>query len=367
MGVNAVSNGRNDVYIYAGVTRWGGGGSQAAQADTLGGVFRLKLGETSWTHSMAGFPDVVHVHCVVAHPENPETLFAGTHEAVYRSQDRGQTWKQMNMNSAPRQIWAIAFDPSDSRHMFAGASPIGVYESKNGGSTWNEVPSGAIPDHIAMGNFKNRVMRIAVNPADPKKVVAAMEVNGCMASEDGGATWVDRNADLLRLAQEPNLKSQILTTSDNEGMLDAHAIGVAQDGSGTVFLANRMGIFESKDNCRTWRDLEVKRFSNFTYGRDIRPSLCEPGVLYAALSVSSRGETGSIARSPDMGKTWARFDHGVTPTATVMSVAPHPTLPEIVFFCSRHGEVYGTADAGKSWQSYPLPPGCNGAYAVTCA
>lgn len=361
-----MASGSGDVYVYAGVTRWGGGGSQTAKPNTLGGVFRLRVGDSSWEHMMLGFPEVVHVHCITIHPKTSDISFAGSHDGVFRSTDRGATWRRMNMEPRNRQIWSIAFDPHDSRRMFAGASPIGVYRSDDSGESWREIPSGAIPDRLSMGHFKNRVMRIAIDPQDSRTMCAALEVNGTMSSNDGGETWTDRNDPLVKLAEEPELKSHILTSSDQEGMLDVHAICICPTESRPAFLANRMGVFKSNDNCRTWTDLHVGRYSEFTYGRDIRASVSEPGVLYAALSVSSQGHTGSVARSTDQGQTWSRFDRGVEPKSTVTSIGQHPKKSEIVFFSARKGQVFGTVDAGRTWNSYPLPKGCEGVYAIAC-
>ena len=77
-------------FVYAGVTRWGGGGSKAAKPDTLGGVFRMKLGDYRWEHMMTGFPEVVHVHCITVHPKDKNVIFVGTQDGPYRSSDRGE-------------------------------------------------------------------------------------------------------------------------------------------------------------------------------------------------------------------------------------------------------------------------------------
>lgn len=361
-----MAKGSEDVYVYAGVTRWGGGGSQTAKPNTLGGVFRLRVGDSSWEHMMSGFPDVVHVHCITIHPQTPEICFAGSHDGVFRSTDRGATWCRMHLEPRNRQIWSITFDPHDARRMFAGASPTGVFRSEDAGESWKEIPSGAIADRLSMGTFKNRVMRIAIDPQDSRVMCAALEVNGTMSSDDGGESWTDRNGPLMKLADEPRLKSKILTSSEQEGMLDVHAICICPTGSRPAFLANRMGIFKSTDNCRTFADLEVGHYSEFTYGRDIRASVAEPGVLYAALSVSSQGNTGSVARSTDQGQTWTRFDRGVEPKSTITGVAQHPKREEIVFFSARKGQVFGTTDAGRTFDSFPLPSGCEGVYAVAC-
>ncbi len=361
-----MTSGKQSAYVYAGVARWGGGGSQSAKPGTLGGVFRMPVEGGAWRHMMTGFPEVVHVHCITVHPSASNIIFAGAHDGVYRSEDHGETWMRLASATLADQIWSIAISPHDDATIFAGASPTGVHKSVDGGATWRRMASASIPDRLPMGSFKNRVMRIAMNPKDPLKVFAALEVNGAMASDDGGETWRDCGDDLVRLSRTPELRSRILTQDDAEGMLDAHALTLLPDDGTTVYLANRMGLFHSRDDGRTWLNLDVGRFSPLTYARDVRASLCEPDTLYACVSVSSNGETGSIVRSADRGRTWARFDHGVTPGSTAMAVAQHPECAEIVHFIARKGEVFGSLDAGHTWRARPLPSGCEGAYCIAC-
>ncbi len=48
-----------------------------------------------------------------------------------------------------------------------------------------------------------------------------------------------------------------------------------------------------------------------------------------------------------------------------MSVALHQTDPDQVFIGARYdGEIYGTQDAGATWQSLPLPSGVKDIYSV---
>ena len=95
------------------MTRWGGGGSRAPKPDTLGGVFRMKLGEYRWEHLMNGFPEVVHVHCITVHPKDKRIIFAGTQDGPYRSTDGGDHWERMRFSPRDLQVWSIAFHPHD--------------------------------------------------------------------------------------------------------------------------------------------------------------------------------------------------------------------------------------------------------------
>jgi len=250
--------------------------------------------------------------------------------------------------------------------MYAGTAPVGLYRSEDGGDNWVRLPGARSPGHCEMA-FPTRVTRIVVDPSSPEVIYAALEVSGVIRSSDGGETWTDLSAPLIRLADRPHLKSRIGSDLDAEGMLDSHAFAASAGAPGTAFLAVRMGLFRSDDRGDTWNDVEIGRFSPLTYCRDVIVSPQDPRVMYACLSVAARGDDGSLYRSDDVGRTWRRFDHGVRARATMMAVAAHPRDAARVSCVSRCGQVFGTEDAGTSWREYRLPAGVEDVYAVACA
>jgi photosystem II stability/assembly factor-like uncharacterized protein len=250
--------------------------------------------------------------------------------------------------------------------MYAGVAPVGIYRSEDGGDTWKKLPGAKSPGHCEMG-FPARVTRIVVDPAKPDVVYAALEVSGVIRSDDGGETWTDLSAPLIRLSDQPHLKSRIGSDLDSEGMLDSHAFAVSAAAPGTAFLAVRMGLFRTDDRGATWKDMEIGRFSPLTYCRDVIVSPHDPSVMYACLSVHARGDDGSLYRSNDVGRTWQRFDRGVKARGTMMAVAAHPRDAARVCCVSRCGQVFGTEDGGASWREYLLPEGVQDVYTVACA
>jgi photosystem II stability/assembly factor-like uncharacterized protein len=222
-----------------------------------------------------------------------------------------------------------------------------------------------LPDRVIMG-FACRVMRLDVDPNSPDDVYATLEANGAMRSRNGGESWEDCTADLIRFCEEPKYRSRIGSQTEIEGMLDGHALAVSAAAPGTVFLANRMGLFRSDDRGEHWKDMEISRFSTLTYGRDIRVSPHDPKVMYACLSPAARSTDGSIYRTEDVGQSWKRFDHSVKAEATMMGVAVHPRDPNQVYGVSRFGQVFGTQDGGRTWSESRLPEGVRDVYAVAC-
>jgi photosystem II stability/assembly factor-like uncharacterized protein len=343
--------------VFAGV----GGYYASKDKKGLAGVFRGTSGGGEWQHALSD----IEAYTVFVHPRDPNLVFAGTADGVYRSTDRGATFKRTTFPDQGMQIWSFMADSSDPRRLLAGGSPVSIYRSEDGGESWKRQADPKLPDR-GKAPFAVRVMRIALHPSRPDEIYAALEVGGVMRSTDGGETWSDCSDNLIRLSvDEPRLRSKIVSDTEAEGMLDGHAICISAADPDSVILAVRMGLFRSQDRGATWQDLRVDRFSPFTYGRDIKVSPQDPNTLYACLSVAASSKDGALYRSRDIGKTWQRFDK-VQPHGTLMSVGLHHSDAKQVYVAARYGEVFGTEDGGESWREMPLPQGVQHIYALAC-
>lgn len=344
-------------FLYAGAARGMGG--------TGRGLFRMALDDAGWQRLSNGLPEEADVHALTVHPQDPATLYAGTTRGLFRSANRGDSWERLDL-PAEADIWSITVDPANPHRLFAGLSPVAVVRSEDGGGHWQRLPDPDLPQDRVVMSFACRVMRIAIDPSEPLSVYATLEANGTMRSRDGGESWEDCSAGLIRFCEEPRYRSRIGSESELEGMLDGHALSLSAAAPRTLFLANRMGLFKSENRGEDWVDLEIGRFSPLTYGRDIRVSPQDPSVLYAALSPASRSEDGALYRSGDLGKSWKRIDHGLKAEATMMAVALDPQDANAVFGLSRVGQVFASRDGGESWKESRLPGGCRDCYALAC-
>lgn len=334
-------------------------------AQYRGGLFRCDAEEGRWEALTNGLPENVEARVFAFDPRSPGTMYVGTNDGPYRSLDAGDHWERLGFSERGAVVWALAFHPTRPEIMYAGLAPVGVYRSENGGETWTKLPGAVDTGHCPM-RFPTRALGIAVEPSRPDDVYVALEVSGVIHSRDGGETWTDVSAPLIKLSEQSHLRSRLSSNTDASGMLDSHAITISQAKPGRAVLGVRMGLFATEDHGESWYDMEVGRYSPLTYCRDVIVSPHDPRVMYAGLSASSRGNAGSIYRSEDAGATWERFDHGIKAEATIMSVAVHPTDASQVCAVSRCGQVFATRDGGTSWREYRLADDVRDVYAVAC-
>ena len=344
-------------FVLAGAAYW----DKAAKGARTQGLFSLDKASGEWRPVTNGLPDELEVRCIAL--RGADAIYVGTQHGPYRSTDGGESWGRLPLPGLETVVWSIL--ALGAKTLLVGAQNTTIYRSDDDGASFRalDVPT---PEGACVMAFPTRVIRMAADPANEDEIYAALEVSGVVRSLDGGESWCDCSAGLIGLARQDRLKSQIGTKDSNEGMMDSHALLVSPSRPGTVFLANRMGLFRSPDKGESWVEMGIGQYSNLTYARDLRVFPHDPNTLFAALSDTAANGPGSLYRSQDLGESWSRFDHGLSIDSTLMTVATSAATPDRIYCAARKGQVFGTEDGGKSWQEYPLPEFVQGVYALAC-
>src|SRR5215469_12269874 len=81
-------------------------GAAATNGGSMGGIFRLTVGDGGWQRLSNGLPEGAEVHAVTVHPEHTDTVYLGTTKGAFRSTNRGDRWEKLNL-PGEADIWSI--------------------------------------------------------------------------------------------------------------------------------------------------------------------------------------------------------------------------------------------------------------------
>jgi photosystem II stability/assembly factor-like uncharacterized protein len=283
-----------------------------------GGVWKSVNGGTTYK-AVFDREDVQSIGAVAIDPSNSKTVWVGTGEAwvrnsvsvgdgVYKSTDGGENWSNVGLKDS-EHIAKILVNPSDSNnvlvcamgHLWDDNDERGVYQTSDGGKTWNKVLAGA--------NGSTGCAMIARSKQDAKTIYAAMwdfrrqgwtfrsggPGSGLFKSTDGGAHWSEVNdKDAKGLPPKPWGRLAIQVAESKPNVIYAN-----------VEAENGRGLYRSDDGGGTWAKLSNdggKTFnvvSNSDHG-DFHDVWIDPKNTNIVIA----GDDGGLWRSEDGGNRW---------------------------------------------------------------
>ena len=176
-------------------------------AISAAGVFRSDDGGATWGAINRGLkseqipdPDAEVGHCVhriAMHRTRPDVLFMQKHWDVMRSDDGGETWREVSGNlpsdfgfpidvhaHEPETIYVVPIK-SDSEH-YPPDGKLRVYRSRSGGNEWEALTNG-LPQRDCYVNVLRDAM--SVDSLDSCGIYFGTTGGQVYASSDSGDTW----------------------------------------------------------------------------------------------------------------------------------------------------------------------------------
>ncbi len=183
-------------------------------AISAAGVFRSDDGGKTWRPmnrglKSAGIPDptaeVGHcVHRVAMHRSRPNVLFMQKHWDVMRSDDAGESWREVSGNlptdfgfpidvhaHEPDTVYVVPIK-SDAEH-YVPEGKLRVYRSRTGGNEWEALTKGLPQQHCYVNVLRDAM---AVDSLDPCGVYFGTTGGQVYASADAGDSWAPIVRDL---------------------------------------------------------------------------------------------------------------------------------------------------------------------------
>ena len=257
--LEVASIGAIDVALSDPSTIYVGTGSACIRGNTSTGrgMYKSLDGGKTWTFS--GLKEAGQIGDVVIHPSDARLVYVaalghpfGKNEerGVYRSKDGGDTWEQVLGLSDSTGAVSLSMNPSNPREIYAGmwrgerkpwtlisgSNEAGVYKTMDGGDNWEKL-GGGLPSGM-VGK-----VGMSVSPANPDRVWAIVEAEpegGVYRSDDAGKTW-------KRLNSENKLRQR--------AWYYTHIVADPQD-EHTVYALNTR-LYRSVDGGKTFELIEV--------------------------------------------------------------------------------------------------------------
>lgn len=118
---------------------------------------------------------------VATHPAQPDTIYVGTQQGIYITNDNGKSWQRPTLDPETTPVVvSIAINPHNPKVIMAGTQ-YASYLSNDGGQSWQRRGHG-----IPYGE----ILAIRFSPIDPNLIVVGdYRVGGLYVSTDGGENF----------------------------------------------------------------------------------------------------------------------------------------------------------------------------------
>ena len=281
-------------------------------------------------------------------PDNPNVLWLGTGEnnhqralgygdGVYKSEDGGESWKNMGLKES-RQIGGIVVDPRNSDVVFVAAEGSawgpggdrGLYKTTDGGLNWKKVLE--ISENTGVNN-------VVMDPVDPDVMYATSEQrrrhvftkigggpeSAVYRSQDGGETWNKSMKGLPKV----HIGGMGIDVSPADRNV-VYLIMEAAEGKG--------GFFRSDNRGASWKKISDHHASGQYYNE----IYCDPLDVNKVYSMETRSKV-----TLDGGKTWKSLGNDNRHVDDHALWVDHYDTQHILI--GGDGGVYETFDGGETY------------------
>jgi len=296
------------------------------------------------------------IGCIAMDPNNHNVVWAGTGEnnsqralgygdGVYKTVDGGKSWKNMGLKNS-RQIGKILIDPRNSDVVYVAAEGSvwgpggdrGLFKTTDGGKTWKAVLT--ISENTGVSDM-------VMDPRDPDVIIAASHQRRrhVFTKIDGGP------------------ESAIYKTTDGGKTWRKITSGLPSCDKGAIGLAispvnpdyvyaiieaadNKGGFFRSTDRGETWEKMSSQGTTSPQYYNEI---FCDPvdvDKVYSMDTIAKVTEDGGRTFKPLGNNKRHVDDHALW-------IDPEDTSHLLI---GGDGGIYETWDNGKNWQHKPNLP-----------
>jgi hypothetical protein len=346
---------------------------------TRKGAWALRADARRRSWKLAGPQFLGHIiHHVVQDPREPRVVLIAAKTGhlgptVFRSTDRGRTWKEAAQPPAFRKaaegeaaravdavFWLTPGHASERGTWYSGTSPAGLFRSEDHGERWEPVAgfndhpmlsTWAVPPGSPIGQLLHSIL---VDPRDPRHLYLGISSGGVFESTDGGGDWRPLNAGCV---------ADFMPEPDPEYGHDAHCVAQHPVQPDRLYQQNHCGIYRLDRPATRWvriGDAMPRRIGDIGFPVVLHPRDPDKAWVFPmdGTSVWPRTSVGgkpAVYGTRNAGKSWQRLDRGLPRAQGWFTVLRQSMCTDAserlgLYFGTTSGEVWASTQEGESWR-----------------
>lgn len=266
------------------------------------------------------------------------------------------------VGASTQYIWCLTGGGNDRPdRILAGTIPGGLFISDDGGDTfqlnaplWNH-PTRAT-NWFGGGYDEAGIHSIVVDPQNSDRIFIGVSCAGVFETTDGGATWEIRNK---------GLSASFLPDPSAEVGFDPHRMVMSEGNAGTFWQQHHGGIYRSDDWCQSWRRVDQGEGNHAYFGFAVAVDANDPDLAWVVPADSDERRMAidgrmMVSRTEDGGNTWTTLTQGLPQENCYDLTYRHGLAQKNGLVCigTTTGNLFVSNDRGDSWHQAAgfLPP-----------